>query len=104
ARSGSGTWISPPRPFQNGFKFLPQWICMLDKRLLEALSSVFSIDPTAITAATSQENTPGWDSINHLKLIFEIEDAFGVRLSSEEIPRATSVARLQEILKQHQVV
>ena len=75
---------------------------MLDKRLLDALSRVFNIDPAAITPDTSQENTPTWDSIAQLNLVFEIEDTFGVRLSSEEIPQATSVARLQEILRRHQ--
>jgi acyl carrier protein len=77
---------------------------MLDKRLLDALSRVFNIDPAAITHETTQANTPAWDSIAHLNLVFEIEDTFGVRLSSEEIPTATSVARLQEILGRHQAV
>jgi acyl carrier protein len=77
---------------------------MLDKRLLDALSRVFNIDPARITPDTSQVNTPTWDSIAHLNLIFEIEDTFGVRLSSEEIPQATSVARLQEILCRHRAV
>jgi len=77
---------------------------MLDKRLIESLSRAFKIDPAGITPETSQANTPAWDSIGHLKLVFEIEDAFGVRLSSEEIPQATSVARLQEILGRHQAV
>jgi acyl carrier protein len=77
---------------------------VLDKRLLDTLSQVFNIDPSKVTLETSQENTPSWDSIAHLKLVFEIEDAFGVRLTSEEIPQATSVTRLQEILGRHQAV
>ena len=77
---------------------------MLDKRLVDSLSEVCNIDPAAITPETSQANTPTWDSIAHLKLVFEIEDAFGVRLSSEEIPQITSVARLQEILARHQAL
>jgi len=77
---------------------------MLDKRLQESLSRVIKIDPSAITLETCQANTPTWDSIAHLNLVFEIEDEFGVRLSSDEIPEATSVARLQEILDRHQAV
>ena len=77
---------------------------MLDERLRESLSRVFQIDPAAITPETCQANTPTWDSIAHLNLVFEIEDTFGVRLSSEEIPKATSVAVLQEILDRHQAV
>lgn len=75
---------------------------MLDKRLIDSLSRAFKIDPAGITLETTQANTPTWDSFAHLKLVFEIEDEFGVRLSSEEIPQATSVARLQEILEKHQ--
>jgi acyl carrier protein len=77
---------------------------MLDKRLIDSLSQAFKIDPAGITLETSQDNTPAWDSIAHLKLVFEIEDNFGVRLSSEEIPKATSVARLQEILDRHHAI
>lgn len=77
---------------------------MLDKRLIDSLSHVFKIDPAGITLETSQSNTATWDSIAHLKLVFEIEDTFGVRLSSEEIPQVTSVARLQEILQRHNAV
>jgi|HubBroStandDraft_6_1064221.scaffolds.fasta_scaffold538224_2 acyl carrier protein len=74
---------------------------MLDKRLIDSLSRAFKVDPARITLETSQANTPTWDSFAHLNLVFEIEDAFGVRLSSEEIPQVTSAARLQEILQQH---
>jgi acyl carrier protein len=74
---------------------------MLDKRLIDSLSRAVKIDPSRITSETSQSNTPTWDSLAHLKLVFEIEDEFGVRLSSEEIPQATSVAHLQEILQKH---
>jgi acyl carrier protein len=74
---------------------------MLDKRLIDSLSRTFKIDPAGITLETSQANTPAWDSFAHLKLVFEIEDVFDVRLSSQEIPQVTSVARLQEILLKH---
>ena len=77
---------------------------MLDKRLVDSLSRAFKIDPAGITPETSQANTPSWDSFAHLKLVFEIEDAFDVRLSSEEIPQVTSVARLQEILQRHNAI
>jgi acyl carrier protein len=71
---------------------------MLDKRLVDSLSRAFKIDAAAITPETSQSNTPTWDSFAHLRLVFEIEDAFDVRLSSEEIPQVTSVARLRRFL------
>jgi acyl carrier protein len=77
---------------------------VLDKRLVESLSRAFDVDPSVITPETTQANTPSWDSLGHLKLVFEIEDAFGIRLSSEEITTVTSVARLQDVLFRHQAI
>jgi acyl carrier protein len=65
------------------------------------MSRVLKLNPGSITPETSQENTEAWDSLAHLNLILEIEAAFGVRFSSEEIPLLTSVARLQEALERH---
>jgi acyl carrier protein len=74
---------------------------MLDRRLVEAMNRALKLNPGSITPETSQENTEAWDSLAHLNLILEIEAAFGVRFSSEEIPLLTSVARLQEALERH---
>jgi acyl carrier protein len=77
---------------------------MLDKRLVESLSRACNIPAAGISLETSQANTPAWDSLAHLKLMFEIEDEFGLRLSSEEIPKLTSVAALQDALVRHQAL
>ena len=74
---------------------------MLDKRLVDTISRTFSIDPSRVSAETSYENTPGWDSVGHLNLILELEDVFGIRFSSEEIPMVNSAMRLQESIARH---
>jgi acyl carrier protein len=71
---------------------------MLDQRLIETVSRTFEVDKTRVNWETNSENTPGWDSVGHLNLILEVEEAFGVHFSSEEIPILTSVGRLQEAL------
>ena len=72
---------------------------MLDNRLAECVARTFKLAPSAVTCETAPANTPTWDSISHLNLIFEVEDVFGVRLSTEEIPRVTSAGSLEEILR-----
>jgi acyl carrier protein len=72
---------------------------MLDNRLTECVARTFKLEPSAVTRETAPANTPTWDSISHLNLIFEVEDVFGVRLSTEEIPRVTSAGSLEEILR-----
>jgi len=72
---------------------------MLDNRLVQCISKTFKIDAAAVTRETAPVNTPSWDSISHLNLVFEVEDIFDVRLSTEEIPLVTSVGSLEEVLR-----
>lgn len=67
----------------------------LDPRLVETVSRVLSVDPASITSDTSPRNTAAWDSVAHINLVLELEDVFGVRFASEEIPTLDSVAKLQ---------
>lgn len=42
-----------------------------------------------------------WDSLNHFNLIFAIEEAFGVRFDSEEIPNLKTISLLQKAILKH---
>ena len=71
---------------------------MLDERLIEVISRTLGIEKRLVTPETSSESTPRWDSVEHLNLILELEEAFGIHFSSEEIPQLTSAGRLQAAL------
>ena len=47
---------------------------------------IFGADRVAIDGATTYESIPGWDSVNHLRLVMETERAFGVKYPFERIP------------------
>lgn len=47
---------------------------------------VFGTDRASIDGATAYESIPGWDSVNHLRLVMETERAFGVKYPLERIP------------------
>ena len=66
----------------------------MNKILVEAVSSILNIKPEAVTLETSQQHTPSWDSLAHLRLILEIEQNLGIRFQSQDITRLTSVAVL----------
>ena len=72
----------------------------LDPRLVDTVSRVFDLDPSSITADTSPRTTPAWDSVGHINLVLELEEVFGVRFSSEQIPSLDSVGSLQAALDQ----
>lgn len=59
--------------------------------LREIMALTFDVPEATITAETAQANFPKWDSLAHLNLMLALEDAFGLRLSVEEIRRLTSV-------------
>lgn len=47
---------------------------------------IFGVDRTTIDGTTAYESIPGWDSVNHLRLVMETERAFGVKYPLERIP------------------
>ena len=47
---------------------------------------IFGVDRSSIDGATAYESIPGWDSVNHLRLVMETERAFGVKYPLERIP------------------
>jgi acyl carrier protein len=43
----------------------------------------------------------GWDSLGHMTLVTELEDAFGVELATEDIVALTSFPAAREILRRY---
>lgn len=69
----------------------------------QTLASILNTDPQTITLETSQSNTPGWDSLAHLRIILELEQNLGIRFRAQDIPEMTSVARIHQVLQQNGV-
>ena len=57
---------------------------------------VFGVDRAAIDETTAYQSIPGWDSVNHLRLVMETERAFGVRYPLERIPSLLTLADFTE--------
>jgi acyl carrier protein len=60
----------------------------------QTVAEVFALDPASVTAASSAETVPAWDSMGHLNLILATEQRFGVTLDPEQVPQLTSVESL----------
>ena len=56
---------------------------------------VFGVARGEIDGATAYESIPGWDSVNHLRLVMETEREFGVKYPLERIP---SLMTLEDFL------
>jgi len=70
----------------------------IDRQISRVFHDLFGILPDACSDALSMENVTGWDSVNHMILVFTLEEAFGVGFSPEEISELTSVGRIKALL------
>jgi acyl carrier protein len=73
----------------------------MENRLKQILSGIFEIPAEEIDDGTSPGNVGLWDSLNHLRLVSEIEKAFGIRIPQKEIRRMATFAIIREIVGQH---
>ena len=64
----------------------------MEDRILEIMREVFGIDE--LTDRVSQKNCDRWDSLHHLTLASELEDAFDIELEPEEIAEMTDFAKV----------
>lgn len=56
-------------------------------------------DTEALDTTCSQDTCDNWDSLHHLMLISELEDAFDVELEPEEIAEMKDFAKVEAILQ-----
>jgi acyl carrier protein len=50
--------------------------------------------PDSVTADTVASDVEGWDSVAHVELIIEVEEHFGIRLTTGEIADLPNVGSL----------
>lgn len=69
----------------------------LEEQVLAIMREVFETND--VSTQSSQKNCERWDSLHHLTLASELEEAFDIELEPEEIGAMTDFARVIEMLK-----
>lgn len=69
----------------------------MEEKVLEIMREVFGIENMSTDA--SQKNCEQWDSLRHLALASELEDAFNLELEPEEIAEMTDFSRVIAMLE-----
>ena len=64
----------------------------IENQVLEIMRSVFGIED--VSTDVSQKNCERWDSLRHLTMASELEDAFDIELEPEEIAEMTDFSRV----------
>ena len=63
------------------------------------MSNLFDIPVDDINDNISTENCEEWDSLQHLNLIFAIEEEFGVSLTDDDVLKITDFKSIIDILE-----
>jgi len=68
----------------------------MDEKILNIMKEVFKMED--IDSTCSQNNCERWDSLHHLNLIVELEDAFGIEFEPEEIAEMKSYDSIKKMI------
>ena len=75
---------------------------LLDSEQYDKLSGIFKTlfnrPDLELDNNLSAKDVPGWDSFNHVNLIINIEEEFGVQFSNEEVGGMQNVGNLKNLL------
>ncbi len=71
---------------------------MISKELKNVILSALKLDEFDFNEETTAAEVPGWDSLNHVNVILEVEKFFKIRLKNIEILRLKNVGELQKLI------
>lgn len=74
---------------------------MLDRQVKRVFGTLFDVDQEEIRDDSSPETVALWDSLNHLRMITELEQTFQVRFSMKEIRSMVTFGKIKEVLIFH---
>lgn len=62
------------------------------ERIREVMAEVLDISPETIEDGFRRDEATTWDSMNHLRLISALEEAFGIKFTMREVGEMESFA------------
>ena len=68
-------------------------------RLTEIFRRLFSLPELVLEDGLTARDVPGWDSLNHVTLLIEVEREFGLRFTSREIEALQRVGDLKALIE-----
>ena len=75
---------------------------MTRQKIFEKLNEVFSDvfdEEITVTDETTAADVEDWDSLTHITLISEVEDAFGIKISMKDVLGMKNVGELADIIE-----
>lgn len=66
--------------------------------IYQIVRNVIGQKDVALDECSNADNTPGWDSLKNIELIFAVESHYRVRFTVKEVARLKSVGDLRRLL------
>ena len=64
------------------------------EKLNEVFRDVFDDEDITVTDATTAKDVDGWDSLMHITLISEVEDAFDIHFEMKDVTKMQNVGEM----------
>jgi len=68
-------------------------------QLYQLIGKVLGVDAAELTEESNAQNTPRWDSLRHIEVIFAMENAFHVRFTMPEISGLRKLGDIRRLLE-----
>jgi acyl carrier protein len=69
----------------------------------QAFVEAFEIEASAVVSKLEYNSIPEWDSIGHMGLIAELEDAFDIAMETDDIIEFSSFEKGKELMAKYGV-
>lgn len=73
------------------------------EKLYSTFAEALNVAADTITDDLAYQSIPEWDSVTHMVLISQLEDAFGVSIETDDVIDMSSVGKAKEILGKYNV-
>lgn len=72
----------------------------ISNKLSEVFSDVFD-EEIVVTDEMTAADIPEWDSLMHITLISEVEDAFGIKFSMKDVLGLKNVGEMMDLIEKN---
>jgi acyl carrier protein len=67
-------------------------------QLYNIIGKVLGVEASTLSEESNAQNTPKWDSLRHIEVVFAIENAFHVRFTMPEIASLRKLGDIRQLL------
>ncbi len=66
----------------------------MEEKIIDIITRILEVDREEIEMDTAIGDLPEWDSLNHLRIITELEEEFGIKYSQSDLAELEDVSDL----------